>query len=171
MKFFITILFFCIAVISHAQDTLPDNFSSEPGMDDSFLPDSTLLGFTNKAEAENKQDSAYQGKWVEYLDKNGNIVPDTDAPFYRLTVYKGGMPIGIQRTYLSNDTLVMLTTYKRGMKNGIEVKYYNDGVMKWSAHYTNDKLNGIVKCYNKVGKAISKAMYYNDNQIWITKVR
>jgi antitoxin component YwqK of YwqJK toxin-antitoxin module len=136
MKFLITfILFFSLSLSSYAQNESPG-------------------GFTNKAEAKNvTQGSLMQGKWIEYLDADGNILPGKDsAAYYRLIVYKDNMAMGTARIYnINNEKLYMEFNYLNGQKNGMYKEYYESGQLMEEANYRNDTLIGSAKDYYESG--------------------
>jgi antitoxin component YwqK of YwqJK toxin-antitoxin module len=85
------------------------------------LPDS---GFTNKAEAKNQMvKGKKEGKWVEYDSDSHSIdfggynrrLKDTgrNSLYYRLIIYKTGVPYGIVRDYLKNGRLYLEETPDR----------------------------------------------------------
>src|ERR1035438_7342943 len=86
------------------------------------------LGFTNKAEAENKMvNGLKEGKWLEYYYGDGGeqvITTDTNADYYNLAIYKRGKRYGISRGYYGKSRILFCeTSYINGKKNGIEKTY------------------------------------------------
>lgn len=99
---------------------------------------SDSLGFTNKAEAENKtMNGLKEGKWVEYFDEYADIINDTNAPYYKLTIYKAGKLCGKYR------------------------EYYKSGKLMGEGFYIKDVPNGTFKEYNENGKLMSETTYIN----------
>jgi antitoxin component YwqK of YwqJK toxin-antitoxin module len=138
------------------------------------------LGFTNKAEAENKTvNGLKEGKWVEYVDNNLAITTDNTAPQYRLTVYKAGEIYGIVRQYLKNGKLLQEVPYRGGKVNGMVNRFYENGRMEEETPYTNNVRNGVQKDYYDNGKlsaeipftadkinGVFKSYYYNTGKLW-----
>ena len=126
-----------------------------------FAQDS--LGFTSKAEAENKMVKGKKvGKWVEYLDKDEVPTLGNDsvyAAFYKLVVYKNGIPCGVVRKYLKNGQLATEAPYVHGKMNGMEKVYYKNGNVMWESPETNNKTNGLVKGYYEDGKLKSECTW------------
>jgi antitoxin component YwqK of YwqJK toxin-antitoxin module len=98
-----------------------------------------LEGFTRKSEATNKTENGLkEGKWIHYMDSRWAITNANNAVYYRLVVYKSGIPVGIVRDY-----------YKSGM---LQSDYVMDslgrikGVVKW--YYENSKLL-CIGCFNE----------------------
>jgi uncharacterized protein (TIGR02145 family) len=122
-------------------------------------------GFTNKAEAENRlNDTLKEGKWMVYLDSSMLVTSDTTAPYYRLTTYKDGMPVGIERDYYNSGILAVERPLMNGKKNGIVKMYYPDGKLGKEFPYENDKLNGEIKNYYDDGKLQGEAFFKDDKK-------
>jgi len=92
---------------------------------------SAQKGFFSKSEAENNlNDTVKGGKWLEYLDVNEKVTKDTNAPYYRLTEYKHGKPVGIVRAYYRDGHLKHQMEYSDGKANGDAKAYYEDGTLQ-----------------------------------------
>ena len=125
-------------------------------------PDSN--GFTAKAEATNlRTDSLKVGKWLEYLDASSRVTPDTNAPFYRLTIYKKGQPYGIVRGYTKKGMQCYKITYRDGKRNGFS-QTYEKGRVITSTPYTNDSIDGIAKEFYESGGLKSEVTYVHNKK-------
>jgi antitoxin component YwqK of YwqJK toxin-antitoxin module len=121
-------------------------------------------GFTNKAEAKNQMvNGLKEGKWVEHMDTNYDIVPDTNAPNYALTIYKAGKAFGISRGYYKSGKLLSETPYVDGKINGLEKGYYENGSLMYESPMINGKTNGVYKEYYLNGKLEMEGLYSNDS--------
>jgi antitoxin component YwqK of YwqJK toxin-antitoxin module len=121
------------------------------------------LGFTNKAEAKKlTAKGVKEGKWIEYFNQDNPNYKDTNAPSYRLTIYKTGKPYGIVHYYYNNGALLSETPYKDGIINGILTLYYKNGKIKRKTPFVNGVINGIEKEYYENGKLKKETTYNND---------
>ena len=177
MKAFLSlILFLSISFVGFAQQDYSDS------------------GFTNKAEAKNLMvKGKKEGKWVEYFEKYYQITKDTNAPFYRLTIYKSGKPYGMQKMYFKSGKLASEISYVNGKRNGVSREYYENGKLKSVCAFSNDwingnainyyengnisnedvftngVINGIRKCYNEDGSMDFEVLYVNGEREGIQK--
>ncbi|HXB11930.1 MAG TPA: toxin-antitoxin system YwqK family antitoxin [Bacteroidia bacterium] len=130
-------------------------------------PDSN--GFTIKTEATNlKADSLKDGKWMEYLDANSHVTPDTNAPYYRLTIYKKGIPYGIVRGYTRKGMQCVKITYRNGKKNGLS-QTYEKGKVITSTPYNNDSIDGVAKEFYESGGIKSEITYTHNKKNGVAK--
>ena len=125
-------------------------------------------GFIDKAEAKNElKNGVKEGKWIEYSFYDFNISDNSSVPCnnsYRLTVYKSGVPFGIQRVYKCNGELWVEIIYIGGIDNRIEKIYYSNGTLKSLSPYTFNKLNGVRRAYYENGKLLSETIFTNGIQ-------
>ncbi len=133
------------------------------------------LGFTNKAEAENKMvHGRKEGKWIEYYYGDGYMyyqTTDTSEEYYNLAIYRRGRRVGISRGYYGKSgKLFCETPYVNGKKNGVEKIYYTDGSLHEEFPNINGKKNGIVKEYNEDGTIICECAYVNGKKNGIERV-
>lgn len=154
MKFLIGIVFLLCALNMSAQE----------------YPDS---GFTNKAEAKNLTvNGLKEGKWVEYVDSNGDIMSDTIGTEYYLVVYKAGKRYGIAKGYDKKypGKLQAVIPYKDGEKNGVEKGWDENGILFMEVPYTDGKEDGVEKWYSKSGKLQCQIPYSNGkvNGVWVS---
>jgi antitoxin component YwqK of YwqJK toxin-antitoxin module len=107
------------------------------------------IGFANKAEAKNElnKDSLKEGKWIEYLGDDNDVVPDTSAPFYRLTIYKADEPYGVVKVFFKSGKLNFYIPYLYGKINGVQKSYYESGKLWTESPYSKGEENGIEKDY------------------------
>lgn len=117
-------------------------------------------GFEDKYEAKNQLvNGVKEGKWVEYFDSVDKPAKDSNAPFYKLIVYKAGKPVGIVRDYFNDGTLYAETPYVEGKANGMQTDYDKAGNVFAKAPYTNGLINGVVEEYWENGKLMSEYPY------------
>ncbi|MGP8214003.1 MAG: toxin-antitoxin system YwqK family antitoxin [Bacteroidia bacterium] len=141
MKFLIIFLFFFCAI-------------SVKGQQD---------GFNNKAEAKNVMvNGLKEGKWMEYIDSTEKISTNSKSPYYRLTIYKNGQPVGKVREYYNSGKLKFEKPYLEGMLNGLEKDYYENGNLKRETYYKNGNANGVEKDYYKNGKLWYETVFKDD---------
>lgn len=123
------------------------------------VPDS---GFTNKVEAENVMvNDNKQGKWVEYFrlyPHDDHITADTNADYYKLTIYKDGNPEGISRDYQKPAILLKEIPYKNGLLDGM-VKLFDNGMPIAEIPFKNDSANGVAKYYTSGGVLLHEIPY------------
>ncbi|HTA26328.1 MAG TPA: hypothetical protein VK809_00960 [Bacteroidia bacterium] len=128
------------------------------------------LGFTNKAEAENRMvNGLREGKWVEYI-KYDSVT--TDSNWYALSIYKGGHIIGISQVYYDGEYgkyKAFETPYANGRENGKGKEYYSSGKLKQEVPYINGKKNGIAKGYWESGSLAAEYPYIDDKRNGIVK--
>jgi antitoxin component YwqK of YwqJK toxin-antitoxin module len=123
------------------------------------IPDS---GFTNKYEAQNGykmvgKHKAKDGKWIEYTSNtNDNFTTDTNALFYRLTTYKNGRPVGLQRGYYRSGKLYYFM-YRVPTPDSIP---WPDIQRQW---YEDGKLMAENIYFNKHGKLRERHFEYYEN--------
>jgi antitoxin component YwqK of YwqJK toxin-antitoxin module len=121
-------------------------------------PDS---GFTNKGEATNQVvNGQKEGKWIEYVDENGNFTRKENATSYELAVYKAGKLFGIVRCYYNNGMLESQATYLNGKMNGIH-KLYLSGKIAHEIPYKDGEIDGVAKYYYDSGKISAETPYSN----------
>ncbi len=135
-------------------------------------PDS---GFTKKTEAKNLTVNGLQeGKWIYYYFTDidwTHITTDTNrATNYCLTIYKNGIPNGIQRKYYMRGELQEKAYYMNGTLNGFDVTYYVNGRVKSEAHYTNGIENGIERIYYENGITEFEINYIDGKRSGIAKM-
>jgi antitoxin component YwqK of YwqJK toxin-antitoxin module len=156
--------------------------------------------FIHKSEARNiTVNGLKEGKWLEYLDENEKVITDTTtitdtsnvAVYYRLTVYRSGIPNGIvkyyykfsdgpnpilyreipytngkingvYKNYFSSGALRSEYPYHNGVINGVEKEYWDADVIKAETPVVNGKINGLAKFYDENGKLKSTTKYVND---------
>lgn len=121
------------------------------------------MGFTHKAEAKNRLvDGVKEGKWIEYIQNDSVVTTDTNAPFYRLTIYVSGRPYGIVRGYFKDGALRVETPYKDGVKSGWEKVYYKNGKIWKETPYEYGELNEnlIVREYYEDGEMKDETITY-----------
>jgi antitoxin component YwqK of YwqJK toxin-antitoxin module len=167
-------------------------------------PDS---GFTNKAEAKNLTvNGKKEGKWLEYLEEervedtveavsewdtshfyirhtyiSDKFTQDTNATFYRLTIYKEGVQFGIMRQYYRSGKLnweinyspyeeriydengkLMSSTANQNKSNvGMAKEYYENGKVRVPTPLIRQKGNGVAKGYYESGKLMEETPYIN----------
>jgi antitoxin component YwqK of YwqJK toxin-antitoxin module len=120
------------------------------------------LGFTNKAEAENKMvNGVKEGKWIVYIGGRGSN--DNSAPYYKLIVYKAGKQNGIVHEYYNNGALQGEYSYTGGQFNGMAKTYYPNGQLKSESPWQMGKLNGVLKEYYENGKVKEETPFSNGN--------
>src|ERR1700739_1123138 len=111
------------------------------------------VGFSSKKQARNVMlNGLKQGYWVEYyMKKREGMVEtkDTNAPYYKLTIYESGRPADTVKEYYKGGHKYLFTPYKDGKKNGKELLYYEDG-----------KVN--VETIYKYGEKVSTKKYDQD---------
>ncbi len=155
-----------------------------------------VYGFTDKSEAKNVlKDTLKEGKWIERIDDRGDVTKAKGADYYRLTIYKDGLPIGISHYYFSkNDKLAGEMPYKNGKKDGIGRLYYESGTLLKKIYfkdglvygvdslfyesgnleiaipYADGKKNGIGRLYYKSGKLETETPYTNNLKEGVVKV-
>ncbi len=121
------------------------------------------LGFTNKAEAENKMvNGLKEGKWCEGIDSGYDSPLDDglvlEVRYYRLAIYRHGIPVGIVRDYnINTGKLWRETPYINGVISGIYKEYFIGGkpdkvMLRVQIPYQQDKENGILKRYYFTGE-------------------
>ncbi|HTB07201.1 MAG TPA: hypothetical protein VK806_09635 [Bacteroidia bacterium] len=118
----------------------------------------------NKAEAMNQTvNGKKEGKWIENFTVDEVKAVDTalHQPYYRLILYKAGIPYGMVYEYYPNGELYSKTKYVNGQKNGLARFYYRDGKLEEEIIYRDDIENGIDKLYYESGKLKSKTIYNN----------
>lgn len=130
-------------------------------------PDS---GFTNKLEATNQLvNGQKEGKWIEYIDENGNFTRKESATSYELAIYKSGKLFGIVRCYYNNGMIESVATYLNGKMNGIH-KLYLSGKIAHEIPYKDGEINGIAKYYYDNGKLSAETPYTHGKINGIEKV-
>jgi len=130
----------------------------------------TTENFINKAEAKNEmKDSLKVGKWVEYMDSSFDVIPDTNAPFYKLTFYKKGQPFGIQRWYFKNGKLRGEYPYTNGKADGMVKEYYESGKLLNEIHYNDDKEIGLTKAYYENGNVKNESPFIDGKANGVVK--
>src|ERR1700722_17507506 len=96
-------------------------------------------GFTNKAEAKNLLvHGKKEGKWIEYtnIEADQSFTTDSNGAInYHLTIYKHGIPVGIQWGYYMNGKLWSKTPWTNSKINGIVTEYYKNGKLKRESSY------------------------------------
>jgi antitoxin component YwqK of YwqJK toxin-antitoxin module len=107
----------------------------------------TDQSFTDKSEAKNQTiNGLKEGKWLEYKDKHGKVLTDTDnADYYVLTIYKADKPYGIAHKYYKSGKLQEETPYVDGKINGVDSMYNETGVLSAISTWRNDSMNGNMK--------------------------
>ncbi len=116
--------------------------------------------FTNRSEAENKyKDSLKEGKWIEYYNRNGQVVNDNSADYYRLTIYKAGKPDGKVREYFDARHIKTEMTYVNGKLNGTVKQYFESGKLYREIPYFNGYIDGYLTEYYESGKKKSVGYY------------
>jgi antitoxin component YwqK of YwqJK toxin-antitoxin module len=122
------------------------------------------LGFTNKAEAKNQVvNGLKEGKWVEYVDREGYLTTDSNTGPYYLNVYKAGKHYGISRYYSMDRKTVIETPYNEyGEINGTEKVYDQNGLIWQETPWINNKKNGVEKAYSDNGTPIHETPFTND---------
>jgi antitoxin component YwqK of YwqJK toxin-antitoxin module len=119
-----------------------------------------INSFTSKDSAKNKLiNGKKEGKWLEYSDYYGHVIVDSNAPSYKLTVYKNDRPDGIVRQFYKSGKRQQITPYLNGKRNGVERGYYENGRMFTEVTYVNGVLNGPWKEYFVSGKLKSNTPY------------
>jgi antitoxin component YwqK of YwqJK toxin-antitoxin module len=88
-----------------------------------------------------------ENKWIEYIEKNGKITTDINAPYYKLTFYNAGKPDGIVRAYYKSGQLEGEATYSDGKETGVAKEYYESGTLKAEVSYIHGQKNGVEKEY------------------------
>ena len=128
------------------------------------------LGFTNKAEAKNLTvNGLKEGKWCESIFVNIDLDPvEEPFPAYKLTIYKGRTPFGIQRWYWADGTLEREIPYKNGSINGIYKSYFTNGILKTLDTCVNGVINGWSNNYYRSSKLKCEIFLIN-GKIKITK--
>ncbi len=133
------------------------------------------LGFTNKAEAENKMVNGLQeGKWVIRQSIFNQVPGGSDSAGvndgYALVIFKHGKPYGIERVYSSSGKLQMEYCYKNGRLNGMRKTYYSEyGKTATEASFLNGKLNGVEKDYYISGALQAEYHFVNDTANGLNK--
>ncbi len=136
------------------------------------------LGFTNKAEAENKMvNGVKEGKWLEYeaifpIYENTPKVKDTNLLYYSLTIYKAGRHIGMVRVYYKSGRLLEEIPYSYNGEyiNGVDKIYYENGKLKEEDPFKDGLLNGTVKMYDDKGTLIKEEQFKNDVSHGIARI-
>jgi antitoxin component YwqK of YwqJK toxin-antitoxin module len=120
--------------------------------------------FTNKAEAKNEiKNGKKEGKWMEYLDKDGFGTDDTAAPIYKLTVYKAGKPCGMIHGFYKSGKEYCEIPYVDSVTNGVEKNFYENGKLQFETTCTNGKVTGEKKWYYPSG-ALQMESYFTDDR-------
>ena len=119
-------------------------------------------GFTNKAEAKNQMvNGLKEGKWNERVGEDNEPSNDTGSHYYRLVIYKAGIPDGLSRQYFFDGILLREVPYKNGVMNGLLKEYYPSGKLRIECPFTNAKINGVFKRYSPDGNYIEETTYTN----------
>lgn len=131
-------------------------------------------GFTNKAEAKNLMvDGVKEGKWVEYFkitDKMEDQTNNSDAPVFRLTIYKAGKPVGMVREYYKNGKLKSEIPYKNGDINGVEKEYDENGELVAIDTLVNGQGSGVIRTYYANGKVKIEYPFAKDRMLVESKL-
>src|ERR1700722_3092696 len=124
------------------------------------------LGFTNKAEAKNLMvNGLKEGKWLEYINRCDTgifIVPEINAKYYRLTIYKASKLDGVVREYYTKGGILKIESpYREGVENGVEKWYDKNGKIYIEAPYIEGLQSGIEKFYNTNGVVVEETPFVN----------
>jgi hypothetical protein len=131
-------------------------------------------GFTVKAEAKDLMvDGAKEGNWIQYFKVDDKLEVETnssDAPIFRLTVYKSGKPVGMVREYYKNGKLKKEIPYRNGDVNGVEKEYAENGELVVIDTLINGQGSGVIRTYYGNGKVKMEYPFTKDHMLVESKL-
>ena len=124
--------------------------------------------FKHKAEAKNQMvNGVKEGKWCEYFKRDTNQTPKSLSDYgFRLTIYKNGKPVGIQREYGNQCKEI---PYANGKINGIVKTYFGTGKIRSETPYTDGIINGVERIYYEYSEKLKQETTYTNGIKGVTR--
>jgi antitoxin component YwqK of YwqJK toxin-antitoxin module len=105
-----------------------------------------------------------EGKQTGYIDADFEPTQDINAPYYKITDYKAGVPYGIEKWYYKSGKLYSEVPYTNGKQNGVVKEYYESGKIEYVRPYKNGVKNGTERRFDENGVLARETIYINGEE-------